>query len=29
MSVFVSDKNDATIETCFFGKPVNIARYDK
>ena len=29
MSVFVNDKNDATEETCFFGTPVNIARYDK
>jgi ribonucleoside-diphosphate reductase beta chain len=29
MSVFSNDKFDATSETCFFGKPVNIARYDK
>lgn len=29
MTVFVGEKFDATQETCFFGKPVNIARYDK
>lgn len=29
MSVFSNEKIDATLETCFFGKPVNIARYDK
>jgi len=29
MSVFTTNKNDATQETCFFGSPVNIARYDK
>lgn len=29
MSVFNKDSFDATEETCFFGRPVNIARYDK
>jgi len=29
MSVFSNEKFDATEQTCFFGKPVNIARYDK
>lgn len=29
MSVFSNEKFDATQETCFFGKSVNIARYDK
>jgi ribonucleoside-diphosphate reductase beta chain len=29
MSVFTANKNDATQEPCFFGNPVNIARYDK
>ena len=29
MSVFSSEKIDATLQTCFFGKEVNIARYDK
>ncbi len=29
MSVFNTKKNNATQETCFFGNPVNIARYDK
>ena len=29
MTVFVGEKFDATQQTCFFGKPVNIARYDK
>jgi len=29
MSVFSNEKFDATQQTCFFGKPVNIARYDK
>jgi ribonucleoside-diphosphate reductase beta chain len=29
MSVFNNNTFDATQETCFFGKPVNIARYDK
>ena len=29
MSVFSNEKFDATLQTCFFGKPVNIARYDK
>ena len=29
MSVFKNATNDATQETCFFGMPVNIARYDK
>jgi ribonucleoside-diphosphate reductase beta chain len=29
MSVFNNQVFDATEETCFFGKPVNIARYDK
>lgn len=29
MTVFSNEKFDATEQTCFFGKPVNIARYDK
>lgn len=29
MTVFSNERIDATQETCFFGKPVNIARYDK
>ncbi|NBX48910.1 ribonucleotide-diphosphate reductase subunit beta [bacterium] len=29
MSVFNTNKIDATQEKCFFGEPVNIARYDK
>lgn len=29
MTVFSNEKIDALQETCFFGKPVNIARYDK
>ena len=29
MSVFQNNKVDATEQTCFFGEPVNIARYDK
>jgi len=29
MSVFDINKIDATKETCFFGEPVNIARYEK
>ena len=29
MSVFDKTKVDATAQTCFFGSPVNIARYDK
>jgi ribonucleoside-diphosphate reductase beta chain len=29
MSVFNNEQFDATEQTCFFGKPVNIARYDK
>lgn len=29
MSVFDTNNFDATLEKCFFGKPVNIARYDK
>ena len=29
MSVFNNSKIDATEQPCFFGKPVNIARYDK
>ena len=29
MSVFNNEQFDATQQTCFFGKPVNIARYDK
>ena len=29
MSVFTSKTFDATQQTCFFGEPVNIARYDK
>ena len=29
MSVFGTKKVDATQQTCFFGEPVNIARYDK
>ena len=29
MSVFCNEKIDATQQTCFFGKEVNIARYDK
>lgn len=29
MSVFSTEQFDATQQTCFFGKPVNIARYDK
>jgi ribonucleoside-diphosphate reductase beta chain len=29
MTIFDTTKNDATKETCFFGNPVNIARYDK
>ena len=29
MSVFENTKFDATEQNCFFGKPVNIARYDK
>jgi ribonucleoside-diphosphate reductase beta chain len=29
MTVFNNEQFDATQETCFFGKPVNIARYDK
>ena len=29
MSVFNNNRFDATQQTCFFGEPVNIARYDK
>jgi len=29
MSVFNKNRFDATQQTCFFGEPVNIARYDK
>ena len=29
MTVFSNETFDATEQTCFFGKPVNIARYDK
>ena len=29
MTIFSNEKFDATEQTCFFGKPVNIARYDK
>ena len=29
MSIFKANKIDATEQTCFFGEPVNIARYDK
>ena len=29
MTVFNNEQFDATQQTCFFGKPVNIARYDK
>lgn len=29
MTIFSSEKFDATEEKCFFGRPVNIARYDK
>jgi ribonucleoside-diphosphate reductase beta chain len=29
MTVFSNEMFDATEQTCFFGKPVNIARYDK
>lgn len=29
MSVFESNKIDSTSQPCFFGEPVNIARYDK
>jgi len=29
MTVFSNEMFDATQQTCFFGKPVNIARYDK
>lgn len=29
MTVFSNETFDATQQTCFFGKPVNIARYDK
>jgi ribonucleoside-diphosphate reductase beta chain len=29
MTVFSNEKFDATEQTCFFGEPVNIARYDK
>jgi ribonucleoside-diphosphate reductase beta chain len=29
MTVFSNEMFDATEQTCFFGKQVNIARYDK